>query len=418
MNRKARSWLRSVSLAVVVLAILVVAGRAAAADFRGGDTVIIEEDEVIDDDLFAAGGRIVVEGTVTGDLIAGGTDVVIDGTVEGSLFIGSNTAVINGDVGGSVYAGLYSLTLGESANIGRNVYLGGFSADLRPGSSVGRSVYTGSYQTLVAGTVADDVVADSAALVVDGEVGGDVRGEVAVAGEQPAFARFMPSFSAQVPIVPPGLEVTEAATIGGELAVVQMDEVPGATETLASRLLERLGEFIGLLLVGGVWILIAPRLLARAGNAVQGRPLPSAGWGCLITLLFPLLVVILGGVIILLIVLGGFITAGQLTGELIGIGGAGFLTFIAGFGFAFSVLTKVVIAYLLGRLILGRQATRPSGWAHFGYLVLGAFIYEVLRAVPFLGVVVAAIVILLGLGAIFLALWRRVEPGPAVEKVV
>ena len=54
---------------------------------------------------------------------------------------------------------------------------------------------------------------------------------------------------------------------------------------------------------------------------------------------------------------------------------------------------------------------------HFGYLALGVFLYEVLRAIPILGGIVALVVILFGMGAMFLG-WRerRAEAVPVVEE--
>jgi cytoskeletal protein CcmA (bactofilin family) len=389
-----------------------------AADFRGGETVVISADEVIDDDLFVTGQRVEVNGTVKGDLFATGRDVLINGSVEGSLFVSGQTLVVNGQVDGSLYAGGYSLTVGPEASIGRNVYFGGFSLTTESGSGIGRSLYTGGYQAIVNGEVANDVSVGSAALELTGAVGGDVRGEVAPAeGGAPPF---VPQFPGSVPAVPPGLRVSEKARIGGDVDVVVSEPGRGAGERPQDRALfglpraiaNRIGQFIAILIVGGLLLYFWPGLMQRASSEAQERPLPSAGRGCLITFLFPLAVVVAVIALVVLALLGGLVTFGQLLGDILGIGGATLGLAVALFIFVFSLVTKAIVAFLGGRLILTRLSaqTEPGWWTDFASLALGALIYEILRVIPILGIIVAVIVTLIGLGAIYVALREKMRP--------
>jgi cytoskeletal protein CcmA (bactofilin family) len=353
-----------------------------AADFRGGETVVISADEVIDDDLFVTGQRVEVNGTVKGDLFATGRDVLINGSVEGSLFVSGQTLVVNGQVDGSLYAGGYSLTVGPEASIGRNVYFGGFSLTTESGSGIGRSLYTGGYQAIVNGEVANDVSVGSAALELTGAVGGDVRGEVAPAeGGAPPF---VPQFPGSVPAVPPGLRVSEKARIGGDVDVVVSEPGRGAGERPQDRglfgipraIANRIGQFIAILIVGGLLLYFWPGLMQRASSEAQ------------------------------------LVTFGQLLGDILGIGGATLGLAVALFIFVFSLVTKAIVAFLGGRLILTRLSaqTEPGWWTDFASLALGALIYEILRVIPILGIIVAVIVTLIGLGAIYVALREKMRP--------
>src|SRR5207253_2911768 len=58
---------------------------ASATEFRHEERLTIAKDEVIHGDLFAAGGRIRVEGTIEGDLVMAGGDIEISGHVLGDV---------------------------------------------------------------------------------------------------------------------------------------------------------------------------------------------------------------------------------------------------------------------------------------------------------------------------------------------
>jgi len=414
---------RSRMLWGVVLFVLVAVGLsspARAADFRSGDNVVIGAEEVIDDDLFVSGGRVEVNGTVRGDLLAAGAEVIVNGDVEGSLAIAGQTLVVNGTIGGSVYGGAYSLSIGPEAEVGRNVYFGGFSLMTESGSTIGRSLYTGTYQTIHNGEVANNVEVGSAALEINGRVGGDVRGEVA---DPEATTRpvFMPGFPGAVAIIDPGLRVSNQAEIGGDVdvTVTQVDE-DGAAGTLAfaleTTLRQRLGEFIALLIVGGILLRFWPGLMRRAGAETQARPLPSAGRGCLATLLF--FVAVPGAIIVLIALtfLGGVVTFGQLSGTILGLGATALGFAIATFLFVLTIVTKAVVAFWGGRLLLARLSPQMQpGWqTDFLALVLGALIYEILRAIPLVGWLIAIVVMIVGLGAIYLALRGEKQPAEPV----
>jgi hypothetical protein len=55
------------------------------------------------------------------------------------------------------------------------------------------------------------------------------------------------------------------------------------------------------------------------------------------------------------------------------------------------------------------------GWVtDFWSLALGAFIYEVLRIIPFLGWLIGVLVTLVGLGAIYFVVREIMRPAPVV----
>ena len=55
-------------LQVAIMVMLMASTPAAAADIRGYDDVIIASGDVVNDDLYAAGNRVIINGTVNGDV--------------------------------------------------------------------------------------------------------------------------------------------------------------------------------------------------------------------------------------------------------------------------------------------------------------------------------------------------------------
>jgi hypothetical protein len=387
-----------------------------AAEFRGGDVVIILADEVIDDDLFISANRVEVRGTVLGDLFATGSEVSVSGTVAGSLGISGQTLEVDGQVEGSLYGAGYSLTVGSEASIGRNIYFGGFSLELEDGSQVGRGLYMGGYQAIVGGDVAADVSVGTAALEVTGTVGGDVVGSVGDPDQ--SGTPFMPNFPGSVPLIAPGLRVTDSATVRGvvdveETAFASTDPDGGPNIGFGARVgkmfQERVGEFLAVLLVGGLILRFWSNGLQTTSTRLQEKPLPSTGWGCVVSVFFAIGVPIAGLTIFLLAVLGGLVTFGQLFNDILGVGAAALGLIVASFGFIVSVVSKAVVSFLVGRLLVDQvdSDAKPGWWRDFASLAIGALIYGFLRAIPVLGWVLSVFVTLAGLGAIFYLVFNR-----------
>jgi len=163
------------------------------------------------------------------------------------------------------------------------------------------------------------------------------------------------------------------------------------------------------LVLGGFGIWLIPALLKRWAERVRTQPLPSFGWG-LVTLLLGYA----GAAALALLILAvgiflGVVTLGGLARSFFGVG-------FSGLGLVFTIFTllvsygsKVVVAYLGGRLIVGQfspKAVEHKVWP----LLVGVAIYVLLRSIPFLGWILGMLVTLLGLGAIWLVFSEEHQP--------
>jgi len=433
-----RKWFAILVVACFILFLL--APIAWAAEFRAGDKVVIGPDEVIKDDLYVSAGTIIVDGTIKGDLIAGGGEITINGTVEGDLIAAGGSLTINGTVQDDVRIAGGVLTIGRNAQIGDDVFAAGYSFEAASGSAIGGGLFMAGYQAKLAGEVEEDFHGTMGALEIAGRIGGDVDVEV---GEpdpdfeamQPFFAMWMPA-----PMMPPGFRLGDGAVIEGKLTCTSGAEAevasgaevsggivyqtpvprPGEVEEVVEEVtpaqatmnwfLGQLRRLITLLVVGLVALWIVPGQVREAATALRTRPLPSFGWGIVVTIaVFLVIPIVLIGVIVLDIILGR-LGLGGLVASITGLGLIGDATILVGFLITAFYITKVVFGFLTGRLLLER--IQPK-WAagRILPLVVGVVLFVIFRAIPILGWLIGLIVTLLGLGAIWLmgreALRRR-----------
>ncbi|MGH2524044.1 MAG: hypothetical protein ACRDH2_16175, partial [Anaerolineales bacterium] len=412
------------------------AGSAAAVDIRGGDTVTIGQDEVIDDDLILGGENVVMDGTVNGDLIVGGANVVINGTVNGSLVMGGQSVTLNGRVAGSVYSSGASITFGPNASVGRNTFVAGYSFEMESGSAVARDALVAGYQGILAGEVGRDLRADVGALELNGVVGGDVQANV---GEpEPGAPQFMPFFMPGMPTpIEPGLRVGPEAEIGGQLiytsAIEQSSNIatqpgggvvfqtpqpgeqpqagPSPQVSVGINILNwfvaRGRELITLLIFGALVLWQAPAQLNTIIEKARTQALPAAGWGLVVIIVGYAGAFIVAGLIVALGILFGIVTLGGLSGTVLGVGLSGLGLVFTVFTFLVSYGSKLVVAYLVSKLLMQRLAPQYAE-NKVGLLALGVVLYVIIRGIPLFGWLIGVIVTLVGVGAMWLAFreWR------------
>jgi cytoskeletal protein CcmA (bactofilin family) len=438
-----KHWGRlALALTLTLMLATMLAAPAAAVEFRSGDTVVIGKDEVIDDDLFITATTVKVYGTVNGNLFAAGSQVEVDGTVNGSLFTAGQSLALNGKVDGSLYGGGTSLVLGPQSSVRRNVFFYGFGLRTESGSKVGRDLLVGGYQAQLNGEVSRDFKFNGGALELNGKVGRNVSaqvGEPQAGGQPPMF--FMPM--GMPASIRPGLRVGKEASIGGKLAytsaveqgaAIQVTPVGGVAYQIPTpepgkiaagqaqgstviRLgywaLDRAREFITLLVLGALALWVMPSLLNAVVDKAQARALPAAGWGLIVVIVGYLGAVVLALLIFAMGILFGVLTLGGLMGTVLGVG-------FSGLGLAFTVFTllvsygsKLVVAYLFGRLLLQTLAKQYAD-RKFLTLVVGVVVYALVAWIPILGWLIGLVATLIGLGAMWL--WfreRRAVAAPA-----
>lgn len=337
-------------VALVVLALLVAPGIA-AAETRSGGTIVIEADETVLGDLEASGGTVLVHGRVTGDLQAFAGNVVIDGEVGGNVEAFSGNVVIDGAIDGDVVA------------VAGNV-------EVRPGASIGGSLEAAGGNVLVLGAVSGDarLAGESVRLGPTAAIGGSLEYDSA------GFVRDDGATVAGSIERNPDMEI--GPTFGGLGA---LPDLSGAVAVYG---------FLVNLVLGAVLLTAFPGFSRAVADRAVGDPVRSGGIGLLALVGVPIALVLVAVTIV---------------GIPLSIVGA----------LLFAMAAWVGAVY--GRLAVGDWLLSLTDYENrWASLLVGLLAVAVLVRVPAVGWAFSIGVLLLGLGALFGALYARYAGGPGV----
>jgi cytoskeletal protein CcmA (bactofilin family) len=438
------------SLGLVTILAFGLARPAAAFETGAGDIVTVDEGQVIADDYYVGARDFILNGTVEGDLIAFGSTVLIGstGVVEGDLIAAGQSVIIEGEVQDDARIAGAVLTLGPNGRIGSDLVAASGSLETRSGSIIGGDVLYGGGQFLLAGDIAGDVQTGVGGLSLQGSVGGNVNVSVGTSADAQPVNPFM--YMPNAPAVPPvrgGLTIGPEAQIGGDLEYTSLqsanvpdgavagelthivpEAAPGQVtpqaEAASARFfrwfMDNLRNLLGLLVLGLLAVWLLPRIVTNSAESLRSKPLAGFGWGLLAFVTGIVAILALIVIVILLGVFLGIITLGNLVGSTIWFGLLAIGLACFAFLVAVSYLSKIVVSYLAGKFILSR--VQPS-WAEKPYLpfILGVVIFAILVAIPILGGLINFLVVIAGLGALWLLgmEWlrnRKSEPAPAVAE--
>jgi cytoskeletal protein CcmA (bactofilin family) len=426
------------AFALLALLMLTFATPARAFDGRSGENVVIKADEVVEDDLYVSATKFTLDGTVKGDLFVVGETITINGTVEGDLVAAGQTIIINGTVTDDVRIAGAALQIGEKASIGDDLLAAGASLETQKGSVTSGELLVGSGQALLAGDVAGDVLAGTGSLELQGTFGGDVTAEVGNAEDNaggPPPSMFMPQTGITMPVVTPGFTIDDGTKIKGNLKYTSTKEIKVPSDAVGGKVthilpvvtpattpptpaqkaitwsLTLLRSIITLIIFGLLLSWLAPKFIGALTDKVRSYPWPTLGWGVVtyaaffFALLVILLVMILGGILF------GVLTLGGLSGTIVGVGIFTIFTLILSFVLITSFLTKIVLGWLGGKLILGR--IKPELAEHKVWpMVIGVSIIALIVALPYIGWLLGLLVMFFGLGALWLWGRERVSKQP------
>ena len=392
---------------IAILLVLVLTACASQNPIVLGSSVPSSQD--IDNDAILTGTNVTVTGNVNGNVLAAGRDITIDGNVSGSLFAVGEDIIINGQVEGGVYAGALNMVLAEAGAIGQNLYFVGVRLETQSGSTVGRDLFAASLTANLGGNVGRDTNAIIGVLEIINLILESLQGNFNVPDLFPSSSLVpalnltsLPKSSLAFGALS-AFGIQEALEAGPALAPEPQDI---DQEALQEAVFPRVQEFIILLILGALTIWLLPARLVDWSNQGRRHPYQSTGYGLVGAIMAP---VTAGLVAILLLAAGLFIGLlgfwqPALLFILLGYSGLGLGLGI--FLLAMLYVSKIIVAFLVGDLVLKRISPASREYKILS-LLIGLFIYEVLRLIPYLGWAIGVVVTLLGLGAIWMAYRRK-----------
>jgi hypothetical protein len=371
---------RGTAFAMIIVAAICTAASlpspALASEFRKGDTVEVDKGETIKGDAFLSGHHVKVQGTVdgdlflfcqnadieghvTGDIIAFAQIVRVSGQVDGNIRTFSNTSLISGTVAKNFMSFSETMTLDSSGKIGGSATT--FGNTLAIDGKLGRDLLSFGNNTTVSGTIGGGIQAQSNHFRFNS--GAQVDGPVKIKGET-------------APDVSPGAKLA----VPVEFSRVEHHSNYEESHFYVWRIIWAAAG----ILLGLVLFLLMPGFAREAVDSAE-RYGASFGLGVLVMFGVPI-----AAIIACITVVGIFI---------------GISTFFLWLFVLFCA--HIVVGTIVGQWLMGH--TRET-WQFIGRMVVGVILLRAVEMIPHLGGWVRFAVVLWGMGAVSLAIYRRVHP--------
>ncbi len=368
----------AMALLFASLGLLVALPRpAAATEFRKGDSVEVKKEEAIKGDFYGTGNHIRIEGTVDGDVFAFGQQVDVPGHVTGDLICFCQSSRITGQIDGNIRAFTNNITI--SGNVDKSVTAFDETFTLDTNGKIGHTLTDFSKSLTMDGKVGGDLLGFCAFGTVSGNIGGDLR----VKGDSLTIAsgavvEGKSSFEGHKPP-----DVSSGAKLASPMQFKQTEH---------KSQMDRTGSYY---VWRGIWtatyILFGLVLFGLLPNFARETSEMGESYGAS----FGLGVLVLFGVPI-----AAIIVCCTVIGLFVGIS-----TLL--FWFVVLLAAQVVVGTIVGKWIMGPTS---EFWPLVGRMAVGVILVRIVTSVPFIGGWAKFVVILWGMGAISLALYRRLQP--------
>ena len=342
------------------------------------------------------------------------TTIRADQTIDEDAYIFGNEVTFNGTATRDIVSATNRFDLGETARVGGNVNVA--ANDVRLGGAVDRSVRVAAREVVVTGTIGGDLVV--AAQTVRIEAGARITGDLLIAAQE---VTIFGQIGGQIRGQANQLSLTDA-TVGQDILVAANGlEVRGSSVVSGAIRNESDSDasIAGTATVAGPVERSDPSGVSAGGFSVGG----GVGWGIarLLFLLMTGLVVVLVAPVASSAVADGVrrrfpttLIAGVVAIVLVPLIATLLLFTLIGIPVSVVAFTLFAVALYLSQVFVGLaigRAVLPRGWRSYGRgynilaMAIGVTLIGLLRLIPipFIDLVLAIVVALLGLGALFTA---------------
>jgi cytoskeletal protein CcmA (bactofilin family)/anti-sigma factor RsiW len=372
---------RGAAVAVVfatTMALLMVTGiPASAAEFQKGESVQVGKDQVVKGDLFAMGHQVKISGTVDGDLYALGEQVEIPGEVKGDVLCLCRSLRVEGHVDGNIRTASNNITL--TGSVGRSVTSAAEITTIDSSGKIGHNLTSFSDNLTSDGALGGDLVGFFGDGSIDGPIGGELQakgrsliiGSDASIGGKAAFEGDKPP------------EIMSGAKLAFPLQYTKLEHTSHAERGA--------GYYIWRVIWAGAWILFGLVLIllmpSFARQTLESAERYGAAFG-------------LGVLVFFGVAIAAVIACITIVGLLVGVSTL-FLWIVSLFS------SFIVVGAVVGRWILGRA---NELWPMIGRMALGVLIIVIVTGIPHIGGWIRFAVWIWGMGAIALAIYRKLQP--------
>ena len=361
--------------------VLALPTAVSATEHRGGQSPTVSKEETIKGDIYLTGERVRVEGTVNGDVIAAGKDIDIDGhvtgdvisagrylrirgTVDGNIRSAGNTAVISGTLGKNITWFGDAVTVDATGKVGGGVTM--FGGTLAMDGHLGRDILFYGDEVNVTGGVGGGIHQKGHSLIIGSSA--QVDGPIRFEGDHPA-------------------NVSPGAKLASPVEFRQMERRASYRE--GHYYVWQVIWAAAFILFGLVLFALMPKFSQEAVKSAEQYG-ATAGLGVLVLFGVPI-----AACIACVTVVGLFIGISTL------------FVWSAALYFA-----QIIVGTVVGQWLMGRTS---DFWPFVGRMAVGVVIVRLCTTIPHLGGWIKFVVILWGIGAISLAVFRRFQPAQATS---
>lgn len=376
-----KHWQRFTAIAFVMGALvcaLALPPAAQAADVERGNPnyTLLAGQEVKNDLIVAAAQRTRIDGDVDGDLIVFSNVVTVTGHIKGDIICFAQALRVDGPVDGNVRAWAQNLTLNGS--IGKNLMAWAGAMELGEKAVVGGTMTSFSGATDLNGRLSGDLLSVAGDLEINGVLGRDamIRGDRLTVGSSAQIGGKLNYEGTRQPDISPSAKLATSP----DIKIMHRGPNYASPRYYWHQTLFWGASF----LFGLVVLLVAPGFLSDVVQACK-KVGPALGFGALFLFATPII-----AIIACITIVG------------LGVGIAGLLFYMIALYSA-----QVFTGSWLGEKLLGAGVgVGPA----IGRLALGLGVQQVLMTLPYVRNLVFLAIIVWGLGALVLAIYKRMRP--------
>jgi cytoskeletal protein CcmA (bactofilin family) len=367
------------AVVATVVGALALSPSAGAADLKHGDpNYTLASGEVVHTDLIVSADSTRIDGDVDGDLIAFSRSVTVNGHIKGDVISFSQELRINGPVDGNVRAFVQMLQL--NSTVGRNVMAWAGDVNLEESAKVGGTMTLGAGHAELRGALTGDLLAFLGDMDINGSLARNamIRAGHLTIGPNAVIAGQTKAELHQQP------DVSTSAKLGSPIDVTIQKHEHGPSYSSARYYVHQCLKWGASFLFGLVLLFLAPVFFFDSVSSCN-KTAPAIGFGVLFLFAVPIAAII------------ACITV-------VGLGlGISSLMFWAIAIYA----AQVFVGAWLGEKILGAGV---GAGAALGRLALGLLILRALGMLPYLGGWISFAVVIWGMGAMVLTIYKHMRP--------
>ncbi len=374
MNKKSLFFLFSFLLIIIILPLGV-----KAINWQTQEKIYIGSEETVDGNFYFLAENVKINGNINGDLIGFAKDLEINGRVEGDIIIVSSNFHFNGEVVGSLRGiadkGNINGMVGRNLNIiGTNIFISELghiywdalvladNLDLR--GKINGNLYASLNTALLNG----QIKRNANLLVRD-------KNESLVLGEMLEINNDFSYRSINEAII------SKESQIDGEITYNKLKQ-----KNNYSFFWSLIYKIFSAILIALFLVHIFKNILRISSINIEKKFLPSLLWGIFITFILPLILLILAFTII----------------------GIKLSILIFSLWLALILSAKIIFAFFVGRLFFNRIIKKPNT-SYAWKIIIGIIISWSLFTIPYIGVFLSGLAVILGMGSIFIEIKKYIK---------